>query len=94
MELRRPEHVPNERWNAALRFVNERMHDRFTEQLLTDGHPALRDYDTSEGSLQLLESRIKQFHVKHGQFSPVRLNLKLPKLRRFKLDLEVWVVGV
>ena len=89
MELRRPEHVPNERWSAALKFVNERMHDRFTEQLLASSSPVLHDYETSEGSLQLLESRIKQFHVKHGQFSPVRLNLKLPKLRRFKLDVEV-----
>ncbi|KAK7110904.1 hypothetical protein V1264_014703 [Littorina saxatilis] len=88
VEVRRPEHVPSRSWNAALRFVNDRMHDRFTEQLLSAGSPSQQDYETSEGSLQLLESRIKQFHVKHGESSPVRLNLKLPKLRRYKLDLE------
>lgn len=88
MELRRPEHVPSERWDQALRFVNERIHDRFTAQLLEEG-AELNDYETSEGSMQMLENKIRQFHVKYSDYSPVKLNLKLPKLRRFKMDIEV-----
>ncbi|GFR88524.1 cAMP-dependent protein kinase regulatory subunit [Elysia marginata] len=83
-ELKKPDNVSPSKWQSALQFVNERINDRFTKQLLDHG-PGFDDYETSDVSLNVLENRIRTFFTKQIQ---TRQDLKLPPLRRFKLDLE------
>ncbi|RUS91359.1 hypothetical protein EGW08_000876, partial [Elysia chlorotica] len=83
-ELKKPENVSPTKWQSALQFVNERISDRFTKQLLEHG-PGFDDYETSDVSLNVLENRIRTFFTKQVQS---RQDLNLPPLRRFKLDLE------
>ncbi|GFO06617.1 CAMP-dependent protein kinase regulatory subunit [Plakobranchus ocellatus] len=83
-ELKKPDNVSPTKWQSALQFVNERINDRFTKQLLEHG-PGFDDYETSDVSLNVLENRIRTFFTKQIQ---TRQDLKLPPLRRFKLDLE------
>lgn len=83
-ELKKPDNVSPTKWQSALQFVNERINDRFTKQLLEHG-PGFDDYETSDASLHVLENRIRTFFTKQIQS---RQDLNLPPLRRFKLDLE------
>lgn len=48
-----------------------------------------RDYDTSEGSMRSLESRIQAFHIKYGEGHKTK---NLPRLRRYKLDVSFLMV--
>ncbi|XP_052808059.1 uncharacterized protein LOC128236936 isoform X3 [Mya arenaria] len=72
-------------WQTALRFVNERVQDRLTKSLFEE-KSAYKDYETSEGSLKLLENRIQAFHIKYGMGQRTK---NLPPLKRYKLDSEV-----
>ncbi|XP_041366460.1 uncharacterized protein LOC121381280 [Gigantopelta aegis] len=71
------------KWAPALKFVQDRINDRYTAQLSEKEAP-YADYETSENTLSFLESRIRKFHIKYGERN--KMSLKLPKLRRFKLD--------
>ncbi|PVD30366.1 hypothetical protein C0Q70_09630 [Pomacea canaliculata] len=53
------------------------------------GTQEMGEYETSEVSLNFLETRVKQFVTKYTSGGPSKVNIKLPALRRFKLDLKV-----
>lgn len=71
-------------WQTAMTFVNERIQNRLmTKSLMDNVEDINRDYETSEGSMKLLESRIQAFHIKYGEGHKTK---NLPHLRRYKLD--------
>ena len=56
-----------------------------TKSLMDNVEDINRDYETSEGSMKLLESRIQAFHIKYGEGHKTK---NLPHLRRYKLDVS------
>lgn len=76
---------PTSKWKIPKRFVQERINKRLKEHKIFD-NPGYDDYDTNENNLNLLENRIKNFHVKYG--GKAKGNIKLPKLKRFKINVS------
>lgn len=67
-------------WDTTMKFVNERIQSRLATTSLDD-IPVSFDYESSEPTLRLLESRLQAFHLKYGE--KTRKTMKLPKLARF-----------
>lgn len=70
-------------WQTSMKVVNERIQNRLLNHSLDAPNGLRRDYDTSEGSMRSLESRIQAFHIKYGEGHKTK---NLPRLRRYKLD--------
>lgn len=74
------------KWNTAMKFVNKRIQNRLTTTSLADG-PDTYDFESSEPTLRLLESRIQAFHIKYG--GKAKKTMKLPKLARFDAPVSI-----
>lgn len=88
MELGQGTTSSTSRWNRALKVVSERIGDQMAARR-APGTQEMGEYETSEVSLNFLETRVKQFVTKYTSGGPSKVNIKLPALRRFKLDLKV-----
>lgn len=76
----------SEKWNTAMKFVNKRIQNRLATTSLADA-PDTYDFESSEPTLRLLESRIQAFHIKYG--GKARKTMKLPKLARFDTPVSI-----
>lgn len=74
------------KWNTAMKFVNKRIQNRLTTTSLADGTDTY-DFESSEPTLRLLESRIQAFHIKYG--GKAKKTMKLPKLARFDAPVSI-----
>lgn len=80
-----PRDLEGGKWGSAMKFVNQRIQTRLAATSLSNA-PETYDFESSEPTLRLLESRIQAFHIKYG--GKVRKTMKLPKLARFDTPKE------
>ncbi|XP_076093294.1 uncharacterized protein LOC143064386 isoform X3 [Mytilus galloprovincialis] len=83
----RREEEESENWGNAMKFVNKRIQSRLTATSL-DNVTDTFDFESSEPTLRLLESRIQAFHIKYGGKAKSLKTMKLPKLARFDAPRE------
>ncbi|CAC5414930.1 unnamed protein product [Mytilus coruscus] len=83
----RREEEESETWGNAMKFVNKRIQSRLTATSL-DNVSDTFDFESSEPTLRLLESRIQAFHIKYGGKAKSLKTMKLPKLARFDAPKE------
>lgn len=71
-------------WSLTRQFVQQKIERKKQEStLFDDRYTEYKDYETSERTLNFLENRLKAFHLK---YSTSRRPIKLPKLRRFRVE--------
>ncbi|XP_064614145.1 uncharacterized protein LOC135477869 [Liolophura sinensis] len=73
-------------WSLTRQFVQQKIERKKQEStLFDDRYTEYKDYETSERTLTFLENRLKAFHLK---YSTSRRPIKLPKLRRFRVEQD------
>ncbi|XP_055959244.1 uncharacterized protein LOC126832679 [Patella vulgata] len=77
---------PTSKWETPRQFVKEQIQAKYTSLNNLDQDESFDDFETSDTTLSYLESRIRSFHIRYGD--KPKMSLKLPKLKRFKLDLQ------